>query len=96
MAVQSEIQSLQERLQRCAAACQDEAKDLVPAGIDPSDAQFLKAQQRMDSCVTSCADKVLAPHLVNLPPSPSRVSRPCACCLFLCFDPNILFLPIPF
>ncbi len=44
-AVQSEINSLQERVQRCAAACQDDAK-------------FEKAQKGMDRCVTACVDKV--------------------------------------
>ncbi len=57
-AVQSEINSLQERVQSCAAACQDEAKDSLPVGTDPGDAKFEKAQKGMDRCVTACVDKV--------------------------------------
>ncbi len=96
MAVQSEIQSLQERMQRCAAACQDEAKDSVPAGTDPNDAKFVKAQQGMDRCITACADKVWAPHviMINLPP-PHLVSSMCACvyfCVLALIYPSFPFL----
>eukprot|EP01084_Bolivina_argentea_P047720 87949_1 len=57
--VQSEINSLQERVQRCAVACQDEAKDSIPAGTNPGDAKFERAQKGMDRCVTTCADKMV-------------------------------------
>ncbi len=65
--VQSEINSLQERVQRCAVACQDEAKDSIPAGTNPGDAKFERAQKGMDRCVTTCADKVwVPPRMRNL------------------------------
>lgn len=54
---QGEVQRFQQRLQRCAADCQDRAQDLMPSG-DPnsaSQADISKAQKVMDDCIASCA-----------------------------------------
>ena len=57
--------SLQDRLQRCALDCQDQARDHIGTGA--SDADVAKARRSMEDCVAKCADNHinLLPNLVK-------------------------------
>lgn len=54
--IQSEINSIQDRLNRCTLACQDEIRDRFPGDKVNSTA----AQQAMMSCASNCVDKHIA------------------------------------
>lgn len=54
-AIYGELQSFQERLQRCLVRCQDRAQESLPADRDPSEAQMKKAQDQLLGCMDACA-----------------------------------------
>lgn len=51
--VNQQLKDFQERLQRCAVRCQDEAKESLPPA--PQEKDISKAQDVMTSCVSRCA-----------------------------------------
>eukprot|EP00752_Nemacystus_decipiens_P004900 g4459.t1 len=61
--VQQEVGGLQNRMQRCAMDCADEAKDLIPEGAKEGDAVVEKAMAQNIKCTSGCAQK----HLAMLP-----------------------------
>ena len=73
-AINQEVQQFQARIQRCAAACQDDARDLMPADGNMTQALQEKAQAQMDGCVTRCVDK----HIALLPGLKERLDTFCA------------------
>ncbi|XP_005094393.1 protein FAM136A [Aplysia californica] len=52
--LQNEIESFQNRLQRCAMSCQDKLKDQMP--VQPSDADVQRGRSSLEQCVVQCAD----------------------------------------
>ena len=48
--IDAELNELQGRVQRCAAACADEARDMVPPGAGAQSPEVLKAQDKLDDC----------------------------------------------
>jgi len=52
--LQLEIESFQDRLQRCAMSCQDKLKDEMP--VKPSDTDVQKGKSSLERCVVQCAD----------------------------------------
>ncbi|CAM9338443.1 unnamed protein product, partial [Phaeothamnion confervicola] len=68
-AIGQEMQEFQGRLQRCAMQCQDDAKERLPPGADPSDARFEAAKQQLESCTVRCIDK----HIKQLPNIEARI-----------------------
>jgi hypothetical protein len=67
--VDTELNDLQSRVQRCAAGCSDQARDLIPAGAGPDDPAVEKAQIKLDACVKDCADS----HVKLMPQLESRI-----------------------
>ncbi|GLE00903.1 hypothetical protein PINS_up019375 [Pythium insidiosum] len=67
--MQNELQSFQNRLQRCAMECQDRARDSMPSSGNPSDAQMAAIEKDMQSCFNHCVDS----HLKLLPTLQKRV-----------------------
>ncbi|CAM9110170.1 unnamed protein product [Pylaiella littoralis] len=61
--VQQEVGGLQNRMQRCAMDCADEAKDTIPAGAKEGDAVVERAMAQNIKCTSGCAKK----HLALLP-----------------------------
>ncbi|GBF92136.1 hypothetical protein Rsub_04483 [Raphidocelis subcapitata] len=54
-AIYGELQTFQERLQRCLVRCQDRAQESLPSDRDPSEAQVKKAQDQLLGCMDACA-----------------------------------------
>ena len=67
------MQQFQARIQRCAQACQDEARDLMPADGNMTQALQEKATAQMDRCVTGCVEK----HITLLPDMRKRIESFC-------------------
>ncbi|RHX98381.1 hypothetical protein DYB30_007378 [Aphanomyces astaci] len=62
-----EMQTFQNRLQRCAMECQDRAKDSLSS--QPSESQISAAQAGMEKCVSKCVDG----HIKLLPTLKKRI-----------------------
>ncbi|CAH0519498.1 unnamed protein product [Peronospora belbahrii] len=69
--MQQEMQSLQNRVQRCAQDCQDKARDLLPASGGPSDSQIAHIQKDMEKCISRCMDT----HVSLLPNISLRIEQ---------------------
>ncbi|KAF0696838.1 Aste57867_12439 [Aphanomyces stellatus] len=63
-----ELQSFQNRLQRCAMDCQDRAQDSLGTS-QPSESQIAAAQKGMESCVSQCVGS----HIKLLPTLKKRI-----------------------
>ncbi|KAF6020051.1 hypothetical protein EB796_021644 [Bugula neritina] len=59
--LQSEMQSFQNRLQRCALDCRDNSQDKL--GANPSEKERQQASLALDKCALKCVDT----HLAMLP-----------------------------
>uniref|UniRef100_A0A1B6MAW5 Protein FAM136A n=1 Tax=Graphocephala atropunctata TaxID=36148 RepID=A0A1B6MAW5_9HEMI len=57
----TQLNSYQNRLQRCVSQCNDEAKDKL--GARPTDAEVEAASKMFENCACSCIDK----HIEQLP-----------------------------
>ncbi|TMW62118.1 hypothetical protein Poli38472_009611 [Pythium oligandrum] len=68
--LQNEMQSFQNRLQRCAMECQDRARDSMPSNGNPSEAQMAGIEKDMQKCFNGCVDT----HLKLLPTLEKRVT----------------------
>jgi hypothetical protein len=70
--IQNEMNSFQDRLQRCSKACQDETQDkfdLSSAGQEDT-ALMAKAESYMTKCAGTCVDK----HISLLGPLKSKIT----------------------
>ncbi|OQR81508.1 hypothetical protein THRCLA_23354 [Thraustotheca clavata] len=65
--VSQEIQQFQNRLQRAARECQDQAQDNLPR--NPSESQIAAAQASMDTCINTCVKN----HIKLLPTIKKRI-----------------------
>lgn len=54
--LQNEMKQMQDRLQRCSMACQDEVNDKYPNAVQP----HAQAEALAEKCLIACADKHLA------------------------------------
>jgi len=63
--VQRELESLQNKLQRCVMDCNDDVR--VKMGPNPDEKQIDKFTQMFESCATKCVDKQIGyiPSLLN-------------------------------
>ncbi|KAF4519105.1 hypothetical protein B566_EDAN010527 [Ephemera danica] len=59
--VQSEIERLQDRLQRCVMQCNDEIRDKI--GPNPTESEVSKYTKEFEGCAVKCVDK----HIEILP-----------------------------
>ncbi|CCI45810.1 unnamed protein product [Albugo candida] len=55
--IQQELQSFQNRLQRCAMDCQDRARDSIPINEKVDHMTQSRMQKEMEACVGQCVDK---------------------------------------
>lgn len=67
--MQSELQSFQNRLQRCAMECQDRARDSLPTSGNPTESQIAAVEKDMQKCFNTCVDT----HLEMLPTLEKRI-----------------------
>jgi hypothetical protein len=67
--MQQEMQSFQNRIQRCAMECQDRARDALPTGGNPSESQMAAVEKDMKKCIDGCIDT----HLKMLPTLEKRI-----------------------
>ena len=69
-ALNVELNTFQQRLQRCAMGCRDSVQDRVPTGGgELSPAQVTALQSEVEKCANSCVDD----HLKLLPKMRQRV-----------------------
>uniref|UniRef100_A0A7S2V684 Protein FAM136A n=1 Tax=Fibrocapsa japonica TaxID=94617 RepID=A0A7S2V684_9STRA len=52
--LQSELQTLQNRVQRCAAQCQEDIQNLVTPSTQGDSRQMAKLQENLNKCVSGC------------------------------------------
>ena len=57
--VQNEMNQFQNRVQRCAMDCSDAIQDEYP-NLSSTSPSVAKAQQKLNSCMNTCADKHIA------------------------------------
>jgi hypothetical protein len=56
-AMSKELQQFQERVQRCAVSCTDDAREKLPTdGSEPSPAVMASLEAQVNSCVNTCVD----------------------------------------
>jgi len=67
--ITQELQSLQDRLQRCAMDCQDKVRDKV--GPKTSETDMSKYRGEMEGCVVKCGDS----HIALVPSMMKRIKE---------------------
>jgi len=67
--ISQELQSLQDRLQRCAMDCQDKVRDKV--GPKTTEVEVSKYRTEMESCVVKCGDT----HIALVPAMMKRIKE---------------------
>lgn len=67
--IQNEIQMFQDRLQRCALACQDQVRDKMSPGA--TEADISRYRHELESCVRKCSET----HIDLIPSLKKRVQE---------------------
>ena len=68
--MQGELERFSESLSRCVMQCQDDAKDKLPTGTEPSKEQMAMIRAGFETCALKCCDD----NVAKIPDLKSRLS----------------------